>query len=111
MTHSEKTENANIPGNLEIENIIWNSGITYIAGVDEAGCGPLAGPVVAAVVIFPRDYYNPNIKDSKKLSAARREELYEQIVQHARSYAVWIVQHAEIDRINIRQATFADFII
>ncbi|MCK4892461.1 MAG: ribonuclease HII [Calditrichia bacterium] len=106
MTRSEKSDNAIIPGNLEIENIIWNSGITHIAGVDEAGCGPLAGPVVAAVVIFPRDYYNPDIKDSKKLSAIRREELSEQIIQHARAYAVGIVHHAEIDRLNIRQATF-----
>jgi ribonuclease HII len=106
MTHSGISEISELPGNLEIENIIWNNGMKHIAGVDEAGCGPLAGPVVAAVVIFPRDYYDSNIKDSKKLSPARREALYEQITQHARAYAVGIVHHDEIDRINIRQATF-----
>jgi ribonuclease HII len=106
MTPFERSENGIIPGNLEIENIIWNNGIRDVAGVDEAGCGPLAGPVVAAVVVFPKEYYEPRIKDSKKLSASRREELYEQIIQHAQAYAVGIVPHDEIDRMNIRQATF-----
>jgi len=106
MTRLEISEIAGIPVNLEIENILWNNGKIHIAGVDEAGCGPLAGPVVAAVVIFPKDYYDPDIKDSKKLSALKREALYEEIIQHALAYAVGIVHHDEIDHINIRQATF-----
>ena len=94
------------PSNLEIENVIWGNGLKTIAGVDEAGCGPLAGPVVAAAVVFPQNYYTPDIKDSKKLSAVRREELYEEIINHVLAYGVGVVHHYEIDRINIRQATF-----
>jgi ribonuclease HII len=106
MTVSVKTEENDFPQNLEVEQIIWNSGMTHIAGVDEAGCGPLAGPVVAAVVVFPQEYYNPRIKDSKKLSAMRREEIYQQIIENTLAYAVGVVHHTEIDRMNIRQATF-----
>jgi len=94
------------PVNLEIEKVIWNNGIKCIAGVDEAGCGPLAGPVVAAAVVFPTDYYHPGIKDSKKLSAVRREEMYTEIIDHVLAYGVGVVHHREIDRLNIRQATF-----
>ena len=58
------------------ENIAYQEGYQFIAGIDEAGRGPLAGPVVAAAVIFPNDYINSEINDSKKLSAAKREKLY-----------------------------------
>lgn len=95
-----------IPANLEIEQILWKNGLKSIAGVDEAGCGPLAGPVVAAAVIFPSDYFHPGVKDSKKLSAVRREGLYAEIIDHAICFGVGIVHHGEIDRLNIRQATF-----
>ena len=61
--------------NLEYENIYWNKGYHLIAGVDEAGRGPLAGPVVAAAVILPKDFNIPEINDSKQLTKLKREEL------------------------------------
>jgi len=76
-----------------------------IAGIDEVGRGPLAGPVVAAAVIFPPDYKNPEIKDSKKLLAKKREILVEQIYQDALAWAIAAVSPQDIDRINIREAT------
>ena len=94
------------PVNLEFEKIIWANGYRRIAGVDEAGCGPLAGPVVAATVIFPPDFFDPGIKDSKKLTARQREELFPLIKENAISWGIGIVSHSEIDRLNIRQATF-----
>lgn len=78
-----------------------------IAGVDEAGRGPLAGPVVAAAVILPDSCRLPGLNDSKKLSPARRETLYALIRRAARAIGVGIVEAEEIDRINIRQASFA----
>jgi ribonuclease HII len=94
------------PFNLEFEKVIWSSGFRKIAGVDEAGCGPLAGPVVAAAVIFPQDFYHPDIDDSKKLTARKREELFPLIKKAAISLGIGIVSHSEIDRLNIRKATF-----
>lgn len=76
-----------------------------IAGVDEAGRGPLAGEVYAAAVILPASYELPGLNDSKKLSAGRREQLFELIRQQAVSYTIVGVAAAEIDRINIFQAT------
>jgi len=78
-----------------------------IAGVDEAGRGPLAGPVVAAAVILPEACKLPGLNDSKKLSAAQRETLYVLIRRTARAIGLGIVEAEEIDRINIRQASFA----
>lgn len=95
-----------IPLNLEIEHLIWQHNVRYIAGIDEAGRGPLAGPVVAAAVIFEPYEHIEGVKDSKKLSAAQREGLYDLIVQRALAYGIGLVDHLEIDRINIRQATF-----
>lgn len=95
-----------IPLNLEIEHLIWQQNVRYIAGIDEAGRGPLAGPVVAAAVIFEPYDHIERVKDSKKLSPAQREGLYEIIVQRALAYGIGVVDHLEIDRINIRQATF-----
>jgi len=80
-------------------------GIKFIAGVDEAGRGPLAGPVVAAAVILPPDYDNYEINDSKKLSPAKRELLFEEIKQKAVSYSYEVVSHDVIDKINILRAT------
>lgn len=76
-----------------------------VAGIDEAGRGPLAGPVVAAAVILPRHYYHPDIKDSKQLSAKKRALLYRVIMQSALCHAFGIVEPAVIDEINILCAT------
>jgi ribonuclease HII len=90
---------------LEIEETYWVRGFEYVAGVDEAGRGPLAGPVVAAAVILPRGVLIDGVNDSKKLSARRRESLYHKIVEVALSVGVGIVSHEVIDRINIYQAS------
>ncbi len=82
------------------------SGIHPEAGVDEAGRGCLAGPVVAAAVIFPSDYYNSIINDSKKLKRSTRDELRTQIEKDALAFSVAFVDNIEIDRINILQASF-----
>ncbi len=95
-----------LPDNLEVEHILWQEGIRYVAGIDEAGRGPLAGPVVAAAVIFEPYYHIEGVTDSKKLSAKQREHFFEIIVGNALSYGIGIVDNREIDRINIRQATF-----
>lgn len=87
------------------EKEIRNQGYTYIAGIDEVGRGPLAGPVVTAAVILPEDFYLPGIDDSKKLSEKKRELFYEVIQQEAIAIGVGIIQPDEIDRINIYQAT------
>ncbi len=83
------------------------SGRRRIAGIDEAGRGPLAGPVVAAAVILPADFHDARVTDSKQLSAARRENLYDVIYRNALSVGIGIVDAAEIDRINILQASLA----
>jgi ribonuclease HII len=87
------------------ENSAYFEGHNIIAGVDEAGRGPLAGPVVAAAVVFPKDTVIMGLDDSKKLSAKTREELYDQIVEKSLSYAVGIVDEKIIDQINILNAT------
>ena len=78
----------------------------YIAGIDEVGRGPLAGPVVAGVVILPKDTDILYINDSKKLSEKKREELYDIIIEKAVAYATGIVSPQRIDEINILQATY-----
>ncbi len=88
------------------EKIARLEGYKYIAGIDEAGRGPLAGPVVAAAVIFQHDYENPEINDSKKLSARRREKLYEIITREAMAVGVGVADAEIIDKVNILQATF-----
>ncbi len=82
-----------------------SKGYTIVAGIDEAGRGPLAGPVVAAAVIFPSGYKNDNIRDSKKLSPQKRENLYKVIKQDAVSIGTGIVHAEKIDAINILNAT------
>ena len=91
--------------NLEIERALWLQGIEHIAGVDEAGRGPLAGPVVAAAVVFPRDLIIEHVDDSKKCTAKQREALFTLILEQAICVGVGIVDHEMIDRINILQAT------
>lgn len=82
-----------------------SKGYQHIAGIDEVGRGPLAGPVVAASVILPNDCYIPRLNDSKKLSEKVREELYDVIMMKAISVGVGIVSATEIDELNILQAT------
>lgn len=83
-----------------------NAGFTAIAGVDEAGRGPLAGPVVAAACIIPQGLFFPGINDSKKLSAKQRAHLFQQLTTHADIfYGIGIVHAEKIDEINIYQAT------
>lgn len=79
---------------------------SYICGIDEVGRGPLAGPVVAAAVILPKDCTILYLNDSKKLSEQKREELYEQIMQQAVAVGIGVVSHERIDEINILQATY-----
>ncbi|HTY37551.1 MAG TPA: ribonuclease HII [Bacteroidota bacterium] len=90
---------------LEIEESEWAQGAEIIAGVDEAGRGPLAGPVVAGAVVLPRGVTIDGVNDSKKLSAKQRERLYHEIHAVALSIGVGIVSHEVIDRINIYQAS------
>src|ERR1700733_340594 len=82
------------------------SGYRRIAGIDEAGRGPLAGPVVAAACIIPEDVFIPRVDDSKKLSPQIRKHLFDQIINNPRiTYGVGIVSSEEIDKVNILQAT------
>ncbi len=91
------------PPNLDYEKEIWAKG-RIPAGVDEAGRGPLAGPVVAAAVVLPDDCIIEGLDDSKKLTHTKRVRIYKEIESLAISYAVGIVEPEEIDRINILQA-------
>ena len=90
----------------EIENKLYeNSSIETICGIDEAGRGPLAGPVVVAAAIMPKDSILEGVNDSKKLSEKKRELLYDQITKEAISYGVGIIWQDEIDSLNILNAT------
>ena len=89
-----------------IENEVRKLGFAHVAGVDEVGRGCLAGPVVAAAVILPADRYIAGVADSKVLTAADRERLFECIGDGAITWAVSVVDSVEIDRINIHQASF-----
>lgn len=89
----------------KIEEQLYEDGITSIAGIDEAGRGPLAGPVVVASVIMPRDSMIEGVNDSKKVSEKKREILYDKILEEAIAYGIGIVYQEEIDQINILNAT------
>lgn len=91
----------------KIEEDIYSQGTEYICGIDEAGRGPLAGPVVVASVIMPKDSMIEGVNDSKKISEKKREKLYDEIIENAISYSVGIVDQKEIDRVNILNATKA----
>lgn len=91
-------------GMLKYETTATNQGYRFIAGVDEAGRGPLAGPVVAAAVLLPPQVSLQGLDDSKKLSQKSREKFFPQIIQTALAYGVGIVSVETIDRINILQA-------
>ncbi len=90
---------------LSFEQSFWGGKIRYVAGLDEAGRGPLAGPVVAAAVMFPRGTWIEGVDDSKKIRPKRREELFEIITKQALSVGIGIVSHTIIDQVNIYQAT------
>ena len=89
-----------------LENEIYDSGVKLICGVDEAGRGPLAGPVYAAAVILPRNLEIDGLNDSKKLSEKKREALYDEICQKALCYGIARAEVEEIEELNILQATF-----
>lgn len=95
-----------MPELWSLENEIYDSGIKVLCGVDEAGRGPLAGPVCAAAVILPRGLEIKGLNDSKKLSEKKREELYELITEKALAYGIAFAEVEEIERLNILEATF-----
>lgn len=90
----------------EIENSLYANGYKVICGVDEAGRGPLAGPVCAAAVILPNGLEIPGLTDSKKLTDKKRRELFPVIKENAVAYGIGLASHEEIDEINILQATY-----
>lgn len=89
----------------EYEDKIFKSGIRHIAGIDEAGRGPLAGPVVIGVAIMKPNSFIEFVNDSKKVSEKKREKLYEQITSEAIAWSTGIVDEIEIDELNILNAT------
>ena len=89
----------------EIEKDLYSKGIKRICGIDEAGRGPLAGPVVIAAVIMPEDSFIEGVNDSKKVSEKKREKLYDEITNNAIAWGVGIIEPQEIDDINILNAT------
>ncbi|MBO4862610.1 MAG: ribonuclease HII [Firmicutes bacterium] len=107
MTKQERTEKQiqRLAEMLSFERELWSAGKDFIAGVDEVGRGPLAGPVVTAAVILPKDFSLLGVDDSKKLSPKRREELFEQIKDAAVCWAIGRREPERIDGINILEAT------
>ena len=89
----------------KIDKEFFDMGMKYVCGIDEAGRGPLAGPVVVASVIMPADSMIEGVNDSKKVTESKREKLYDIITQEAISYGIGIIYQDEIDEINILQAT------
>lgn len=89
----------------EEEKKLYDENIKYICGIDEAGRGPLAGPVVVGAVILPEDSFIEGVNDSKKVSEKKREKIYEKIIEEAIAYSVGIVDQKTIDEINILNAT------
>lgn len=89
----------------QLEKALYDKGITFVAGVDEVGRGPLAGPVVAAAVVLPKDFAVLGINDSKKVTEKKREELFPIIKEKAVAYGIGIADEKIIDEINILEAT------
>jgi ribonuclease HII len=98
---ANRAEGQRLRNLLRYESRLWERGVTLVAGVDEAGMAPLAGPVVAAACILPRDYRPRGVDDSKQLDAAERERLAEDIKRNAICWAVGRAEVGEIDRLNI----------
>ena len=92
---------------LDFDNQYYKKGYNHIVGLDEAGRGCLLGPVVAAAVVLPSDFYHPLINDSKKLTEKQREEAFKIIKEHAISYAIGMREPEEIDKMNILEASRA----
>lgn len=90
---------------LEIEESLYSKGYNFVCGIDEAGRGPLCGPVVAAAVILKKDDYIEGVNDSKKLSEKKRELLYDQIIEKALAYGIGISDVNVIEEVNILNAT------
>ena len=94
-----------VPDQARLEHYLFKRGFELVAGVDEAGRGPLAGPVVAAAVIIPPELKIDGIRDSKKLSPKKRDELFDKLINSEAITAVGIIDHSEIDRYNILKAS------
>lgn len=107
MTKQEREQKARLrlAEMKKIEEELYAGGIRHIAGIDEVGRGPLAGPVVAAAVILPCDFDILGVDDSKKLSEKKRNELYDLIIKCAVSYSIGIMDNLTIDQVNILEAT------
>lgn len=101
----KKNKNEEVRDLLKFEKELYSKGIELVGGVDEAGRGPLVGPVVAACVILPKNYTLPGLDDSKKLSEKKREQFYDIIMKEAISVGVGIVDAKKIDEINILEAS------
>lgn len=95
----------NLDEKKKIENQLYLKGYNFVGGADEVGRGPLAGPVVCAAVILPKDCAIIGIDDSKKLTEKKREQLYDEIIKQAVAYNIEFVSEKEIDELNILQAT------
>ena len=89
----------------EEKKLYENGNLEYICGIDEAGRGPLAGPVVVGAVIMPKDSFIEGVNDSKKISEKKREKIYDQIIEEAIAYSVGIIDKDVIDEVNILNAT------
>ncbi len=105
MLKAIEQERARIQEMSIYEKDAFINGVNYVAGIDEAGRGPLAGPVVSAAVILPKDIFIENLKDSKKLSPNKREKIFDEIKQKAIAYGIGMVDEKFIDEINILNAT------
>src|SRR5437879_2683915 len=101
----QKKERNRLDAMLHFERLLWKAGIQHIAGVDEVGMGPLAGPVVAAAVIFPRGVEIDGIDDSKALDEETRKRLQREIHSRASAVTIGVMEAEEIDRINIYRAS------
>jgi ribonuclease HII len=99
--HEHRAEGQRLRSILRYERDLWASGVVHVAGIDEAGMSPLAGPVAAAAVVFPPGFRLPGVDDSKKLDAKERDRLAPAIREKAVTWAVAFVEADEIDRINI----------
>ena len=107
MTKAEREElqKQKLEEMLSYERALWDAGALYVAGVDEVGRGPLAGPVCAACVVLPQDFDIIGVNDSKKLSEKKRNELYGLIIERALGYGIGLIDNVRIDEVNILNAT------
>lgn len=90
---------------LKFETGAYDQGFQCIVGLDEAGRGPMAGPLVVAGVVFPKDFYDDRINDSKQLSEKKRESLYDLVIEHCIAYSIQIIEVEEVDELNVYQAS------